>query len=537
MKTFIFGHKRPDTDSVCSAIAYAHLKNVLNVNAEARILGSLNLESKFVLKYFNIPEPRYLNDVKIQIRNMKYLENAYIHIDTTIKEAFETMQNKNVTGLPIVDENNSLQGYINLRDLCRYMSDSNIEWLNTSYDNIIKTLDGKKILSFNNEIKGTIVSSMYNSNNFANSKKLSENNILITDSNIDIIKYAIDSKVKLIIIFGDFKFPAELLVKASLKKVNIITTPNSNYADLARIYLSNYVSNIDYEDNPIYFNTTDYRDDFLSIAEKSGHTNYPVIDKKNKCVGMIRLVDQNTYEKCQCILVDHNQDSQSVDNINEANILEVIDHHNIGVFQSSSPISFRIMPVGCTSTIIYQIYKENNIEIPKNIAGIMLSAILSDTLLLKSPTTTKLDIDTANTLAKIANLNIEEYGLKMFKAGTSIDNMDIQEIFEQDFKTYEVDNYNIGISQVMTLDIDTILKNKDSYINLLNEMNNFNYKITLMFVTDVIKNGSYIFYNDSAKDIIMNAYQLDNLKQGLFLSNVVSRKKQMLPKLLDYLQK
>ena len=275
----------------------------------------------------------------------------------------------------------------------------------------------------------------------------------------------------------------------------------------------------------------------MSVAQKTNHTNYPVVDRNNHCVGMIRLIDQNNYDKCNVILVDHNQDLQSVDGIEEANILEVIDHHNIGVFASNSPISFRVMPVGCTSTIIYQIFRENNINIPKDIAGIMLSSILSDTLLLKSPTTTELDIETANKLASIANLNIEEYGIEMFKAGTSIEGLDYHDIFEQDFKTYKVDNYNIGISQIMTLNIDYINKDIDKYLDILNNMDTMDYKISLMFVTDVIKNGSYIFYNEKAKDIIINTYQLNDLKQGLFMPGMISRKKQMLPKLLDYLQK
>lgn len=537
MKTFIFGHKRPDTDSVCSAISYAYLKKQLGIDAEARVLGSLNLETKYVLNYFNIPEPKYLNDVKIQIKNMKYLKNSYIDENISLEEAFNMMQDLNVTGLPMIDDEKNLKGYVNLKDICRYMIHGDLYSLNTSYDNILKVLDGNSILRFDNEIKGTIITAVYKSQTLMDTVELNSNNILIVGDRLNIMEYAIKSNVKMLIIVGDFKLPAKLLLEASSKKINIINTPNITYVASSRIRLSNYISLSCTQKNPITFKTTDYRDDFISTAEKNNHTNYPVIDKNNHCVGMIRLIDQNNYDKCNCILVDHNQDNQSVDGIEEANILEVVDHHNIAIFGSNAPISFRVMPVGCSATIIYQMYNENKIKIPKDIAGIMLSAILSDTLLFKSPTTTDLDIDTAKKLAIIAGVDIKHYGLEMFKAGTSIEGLNYHDVFEQDFKTYKVDNYNIGISQIMTLNIESINKNIDNYLDILNNMDTMDYKVSLMFVTDVIKDGSYIFFNDSAKDIISEAYHLDNLEQGLFLSGIVSRKKQMVPKLLDYLQK
>lgn len=535
MKTYVFGHKRPDTDSVCSAIAYAYLKKQLGIDAEARVLGDINLETKYVLKRFNVDEPKYLNDVKIQIRNMKYLKDAYVNENLSLEDAFNKMQELNVTGLPMVDEDKYLKGYINLRDLCKYMIEGSIQSLSTTYDNILNVLDGNSILRFDNNIEGKIVTLLNNEN--INSIELDSNKILIVDNNVEIIDYAIKSNVKMIIIDGDIKIPAKLLLEASVKKINIINTINTTYDMITKIGLSNKVASVCGQKDPISLKITDYKDEFLSIAEKNNHTNYPVIDNDNHCVGIIRLVDQNNYDKCRCILVDHNQEEQSVDGIEEANILEVIDHHNIGIFASNSPISFRVMPVGCTATIINQIYEENNINIPKNIAGLMLSSILSDTLLFKSPTTTQLDIDTAKKLALLAEEDIDNYGLELFRAGTSIKGLNYHDIFEQDFKTYKVDNYNIGISQIMTLNIDSINENINNYLDILNNMETMDYKISIMLVTDVIKDGSYIFYNDSAKDIIANAYNLDDLKQGLFLPGIVSRKKQILPKLLDYLQK
>jgi manganese-dependent inorganic pyrophosphatase len=366
---------------------------------------------------------------------------------------------------------------------------------------------------------------------------LTSDNILIVADRVHIIKYAIESGVKLIIIVGNNKFPDELIDLAKKNKVNVIITPYTTYLTANKIKLCNYISNINVITDPITFNTSDYRDDFIDIASKFGHTNYPIVDLNNKCVGMLRLIDQNRYEKCNVILVDHNQEIQSADGINEANILEIVDHHNLGTIGTSTPIEFRAMPVGCTSTIIYQLFQEKAIKIPADIAGLMLSAILSDTLIFKSPTTTKLDCEVAKILAEIADLDIDKYGMSMLKAGSSIEGMTYKEIVEQDYKTYKIDDYNIGIGQVMTLDIDNIMKEANEYIDILNNQHdNFNYKISLMFVTDVIKNGSYLFYNDAAKGIVSSVYGIKDIKEGTFLPNIVSRKKQMLPDLMDYLQ-
>ena len=538
MKTYVFGHKKPDTDSVCSAISYSYLKNKLGFNTEPRILGDINKETKYVLNYFKVKEPKYLDDVKVQIKNMHYLKDAYINKCCSIENAFYKFHELNVTGLPIVDNSKRLIGYVNLKDISKYIIEGNLYELKTSYDNIVNSLNGKTVLQFNDEIEGTILAAAYKSSTFIENTKLTNNHILIVADRIPIIKYALDSKVKLLIIVGNNNVPDDLLELAKQNQVNIIITPYTTYYTANKIKLCNYIDNISFKYDPITFTTSDFRDDFLDVANKYGHTNYPIINLENECVGMLRLVDQNNYVKCPVILVDHNQASQSVDGLEEANILEIIDHHNLGTIGTSIPISFRAMPVGCTSTIIYEIYKENNIKIPKYIAGLMLSAILSDTLILNSPTTTDKDIEVANKLKDIVGVDINKYGLSMFKEGTSIKNMSCEDIFEQDFKNYKLDESNIGISQVMTLDIDNIVDNKDKYIEIMDDLvDNYNYKVVLMFVTDVIKKGSYVFYNTKGEDIVKTVYGIKNIKQGIYLDKMVSRKKQLLPDLLEYLQK
>lgn len=535
--TYVIGHKKPDTDSVCAAISYSYLKEKLGFKTEPRVLGMVNKETKFVLDYFGFKEPEFLNEVKVQIKNMKYDKNAYVDSHVSIEETFNEMQSMGVTGLPLVDENRKLQGYVNVKEMAKYIIEGDIYSLYTSYDNIVKVLDAVSILKYDDEVKGKIIAAAYKSKTFTERVKLSSENILIVADRPSIIDYAIDCGVKLIIIVGNNNFPEELLEKAKNNRVNVIMTPYTTYLTANKIKLCNYIKNINVNSNPIKFTNVDYRDTFIDVANKYGHTNYPIVDNEDNCVGMLRLVDQNNYEKRNLILVDHNQVVQSVDGIEEANILEVVDHHNLGALGTTMPISFRTMPVGCTCTIIYEIFKENSVDIPEDIAGLMLSAILSDTLLLKSPTTTQMDIEVAKALALIVNLDIEEYGMKMLKAGSSIKGMNVNEVVNQDFKTFKVDNKKLGIGQVMTMDFEEIKNNIDKYIQCLDNMcSNEEYDMTLLFVTDVIKNGSYIIYNKGAERIVESAYNIENLEEGYYIPGMVSRKKQMYPAIAEVLE-
>ena len=530
--TYVIGHKKPDTDSVCASISYSYLKNKLGWTTEPRVLGNINKETKFALDYFKVEEPKYLNDVKVQIKNMSYLKDAYINEHTSIAKTFEELQRLGVTGLPLVDENNKLKGYINVKEMAKNIIQGDIYELNTSYQNILEVLNGKEVLKFDDEIKGEIIAAAYKSKTFTEGIELNHNNILIVADRQYIIDYAIDCGVKLIIIVGDRTFPEELIEKAKEKQVNVISTPDSTYVTANRMKLCNYIETININPNPVKFTDSDYRDDFITISNKLGHTNYPIVNQDNTCVGMLRLIDQNNYEKYNVILVDHNQPAQSVDGLEEADIMEIIDHHNLGNLGTQIPIQFRSMPVGCTCTLIYQIYKENNIEIPENIAGLMLSAILSDTLLLKSPTTTDMDVEVARKLAAIANLDIQEYGMAMLKAGSSIAGMSISEIVEQDFKTFKIGETSIGIGQVMTLDFEEIAKDMPKYIAHLDEMCvKNNYKLAVLFVTDAVKNGSYLLYSTGSEAVVAEAYKIKEAVEGTYLPDMVSRKKQMYPAL------
>ncbi|MDE5539554.1 MAG: DHH family phosphoesterase, partial [Bacilli bacterium] len=336
---------------------------------------------------------------------------------------------------------------------------------------------------------------------------------------------------------GNHELPEKLLKKAEKNRVNIIISSYNSLGTTDKVILSNKISLINVNNGPTTINSKDYRTDFINLSLKVGYTNYPVINNKGECLGLMEVTSTDNYTKQKVILVDHNSFAQSAIGIEEAEIVQIIDHHNLGSIGTNVPINFRSMPVGCTCTIIYSMFMERKVAIPKHIAGIMLSAILSDTMIFKSPTTTNRDIEAAEKLAKIAKVNIDEYGYKMFKAASSIQGISVVDLINRDFKSYSVGNYQIGISQVFTMDFSEIQENISEYIDKLNEIKNGNYLLVVLFITDVYKNGSYVIYNEEAEDIIADAFFLKEAQEGVYVDDLVSRKKQMLPSILEAIEK
>ena len=342
----------------------------------------------------------------------------------------------------------------------------------------------------------------------------------------------------MIIAVGDAEIKEDHLLIAKKNKVNIIKTNYDTFHTTKLINLSNYIEDIILTKDPIKFDENDYLSDFIEISNETKHTNYPIVDKKNNCSGFIRLVDINDKNKKKVILVDHNEVAQSVDGIEESDIMEVIDHHRLGTFSTSSPITFRTMAVGSTNTIIHQIYEENNFPIPKEIAGIMLSGIISDTLLLKSPTTTQFDKQAVLRLSKIAGVDYEKYGMEMFKAGSSIRGKSLEQILFSDFKVFKVGNIEAGIGQIFTTDYNSLKLDVNKTIELLNTTSaNNDYVVVALFITDVMKNGSYILFNDKAKRILEDSFNVEDLTQGYYFKDIVSRKKQIVPSIIEVLEK
>lgn len=537
-KIFVFGHKKPDTDSVTSSIVLANLKNKLGIKAEPCVLGDINSETEFVLNYFKIKKPRYLNDVKLQIKDLNYQKGFLIEESNSIEDAYFLMRQTNISSIPVVNENKKFKGTASMKDIAKRLIGEEEITLNTSYDNIVKTLHGKPFLKINQEIKGNILAAAYRSTTFIENVNINTNSILIVGDRHSVIEYAIKNKAKLIVLTGNSYIKDEHLKLAKKNNVNIIKTDFDTFKTSRRIILANYIKNITTNEKIISFNQNEYVRDFTDKANKTKFSNFPIINDNNDCLGIIRLTDIANKNKKKVILVDHNEETQSVDGLEEAEIIEIIDHHKIGSIGTSKPINFRNMPLGSTNSILFKLYKENNVTISKKIAGLMLSGIISDTLLFMSPTTTELDIKIASELAKIAEIDLTDFGKKMFEEGSSLKGKTKEQILYSDFKNFSINNKKIGIGQINTLNNNEILKETSEYVKLINKISKTNdYLIVALFVTDLINKGSYIFFNDKAKEILENSFEIKNLTQGFFIKNCMSRKKQIIPPIMNILEK
>lgn len=531
-KVYIFGHTNPDTDSVASAVCLEYLKHKQGYKAVASVLGEVNSETKFVFKYFDTPLPKYLNDVKLQIKDLNYHKDCYLNSKTSLEETYNYMNMNNITGVPIVDDDFKFLGIITAKNLLNsiFYSDNT---LNTSYNNILKTLNAKEVIRFNDEIVGKIMVSSYRSTTFNTNIELSTNDILIVGDRHSIIEQAINSKVKLIIITGDGEIKEEHLLIAKNNKVNIIRTQLDTFMTTRKIELSNYIINYVSSNRPYLAMESEYYDTFMENVSRLKFNNYPVIDKNNICKGLIRLTEITSKNKKKVILVDHNESSQSVVGLDEAEILEIIDHHKIGDISTSNPINFRNMAVGSTNTIIYFLYKENRVEIPYNIAGLMMSGILSDTLMLTSPTTTIKDKEAIIDLQKICKIDYKKFAKLMFSEASNLENKTISEVLKMDNKVFTYNDLKFSISQAITMD-NKILDKKDEYINELEQICiNEKYDFMIFSITDIINKGSYFLYTKSATNYLLRAFDLEEIYEGIFINGCLSRKKQIVPKIME----
>lgn len=533
-KVYIFGHRNPDTDSVTAAITLSYLKNKLGMNTVPAVLSSINLESKYVLNYFNVPEPIFLNDVNIKIKDLKYTKNYTIGEKDSIYEAYFRMNKVGISKIPVIDKNKNMLGILSMKDIAKDQFAFNYSYVDATYDNICEVIKGREILRFDDDIVGELLVASYKSTTFMEEVNLTKNNILIVGNRHSIIEYAVNSGVKLIVIIGNGQIKEEHLKIAKKNKVNIIST-SYNTLETTKIFsLCNNVTSILNNEKILCVNENDDVNDFIKLANKTRYSYYPVLNKNGRCNGIIRFSDVGFRGKKNVILVDHNSYEQSAIGLEDANILEIIDHHNIGTIGTNMPISFRNMPVGSTNTIIYKLYKENRVTIPKAMAGLMLSGILSDTLILTSPTTTNIDKEAVIELSKIAKVDYKVYGNKMIKAGSSLKGMTKEQILYKDYKNYTIDNSKVGLGQIITTDIDEVLNEKEEYINLLNTVSESNnYLFVCLFVTNVLENGTYVLFSDRAKETLESAFGIKNIKQGEFLKGIVSRKKQILPVLIN----
>ena len=535
-KVYIFGHQSPDTDAVTSAISLSYLKNKLGMDTEPRVLGHINKETKYVLDKFGVKEPKYLNDVKLQLKDLDYHKGLFVDENKSIDYVYKFLTEKGVTGTPIVTDGNKYKGIITIKDIAKKLISNDFDKIDSNYSNILETVSGEEVLKFDDEIKGNVLVASYDSDTFTSNVNLNSNSILIVGDRQDIIKKAIDDNVKLIVVTGPEKITEENLKLAENNKVNVIKTNIDSFHTSKLICLSNKIGTLLVEDTSKIFRENDYYTDFVEATKKLKHNNYPILNNNGVCLGLIRITEIINKNNKKVMLVDHQEKEQSVIGLDEANILEIVDHHKIGNINTTNPINFRNMTVGSTNTIVYFMYKESNVEIPKEIAGIMLSGLLSDTLCLQSPTTTEIDKKVAEDLALIAGVDYKKYALDMFKAGTSLEGLTKEEVIKSDFKSFPIGDEKMAIGQVFTLDVDRIFDELDTYIEKLEEINNKEgYKFIVIAITDILKNGSYLIFTENAKSVLESIYKLDDIKQGYYVDGLVSRKKQILPAILSEL--
>ncbi len=536
-KVYIFGHKKPDTDSVAGAISFAYLKRKLGVNAEPRILSEINKETTFALDKFGFDVPKYLNDVKVELKDIKYNRDYYANQDDSIFKVYNYFMEKGITGIPLVDNHKKFIGYVSLKELANELIKGDTNEISAKFMDIVDVLNASSYYKFDDFISGNVLAVALPFAQFSDFINIYEDTILICGRD-SIIEDAVKHKAKLIIVVANKELTKEEIELVRYNKVNVIVTPYDTFKTSRLITLANPIKMIKRSSSAVCFGPNDYLTDFVEISNKLKHTNYPIVNSKGYCEGMLRLIDTNLITRKKVILVDHNEPSQSADGLNEADILEIVDHHNIGKISTLLPINFRNMSVGSVNTIIYTLYKENNIEIPSDIAGLMLSGIISDTLLLASPTTTELDKQVAKDLAETANVDLNSYGRELLRSGVSNDGLTINEIVYKDFKSYVAGDNKFGIGQVFTTDFAEYESRINEYVDELNHIaENNDYKVACLFVTDILENNSYLLFNENAKEYLNDAYELTNIKEGEKLMGVISRKKQMVPPIMGVLEK
>ncbi len=534
MSILIFGHKNPDTDSVVSAISLSYLKRKLGYDTSPCILGPMNKESSFVLDHFQIGTPKMIKDVKVQVQDLDFHKTEGINENTSILSAYTLMDEEKIATLAIVDKDKELLGIVSIKDIAVSLIVGDFKKLETSMENLLSDLDGILLSEGLRHFKGnvSVIDDYYKTIR----GQLGEEDIIIVGDRYDIIEYAIASKVQLIVVTGNREIPEKYLIQANEQEISIISVPYDSLYTARVIDQCNYISKIMRSSNIIRFSEEEYLDEVKETMSQSNYRNYPIISRDKKFLGFIARKHILNPKRKQTILVDHNEYAQSAEGLEESEILEIVDHHKLGDISTSMPISFRNNPLGSTATIIYSMFRENQVEIPSHISGALLSGILSDTLSFRSPTTTDEDRKAVKSLNETLNYDLDEYAMKMFKAGTSLEGQSIDEIFHKDYKEFDLNFHKAGISQVFTLDIDEVFRQKKRFLTFIDQTHKReNHDITMLLVTDIIKEGSYILYATKKPSLISTAFNIPKA-QGIFIPGIVSRKKQVLPKLLQAIE-
>ncbi len=533
---YITGHRNPDTDSICSAISYAEFKNKVGVNAIPIRLGEVSRETEFVLNYFGVKPPKLVDTVKAQIGDLNFDSVAPICPDTSLKTAWSMIRKNNVKTLPVVDDEDRLIGLASQSNITSsYMDiwDNNIiQKSGTNLENILDTLSGKCIYAVEGEPKfaGKVVVAAMQPESAQ--EFIEEGDIVICGDREDAQNVLLDCKASLMIIAGNHDLNPDVLKKAKSIGCSVIITPHDTFTASRLINQSVPVSYVMAKENLIVFKTDDFIEEVREVMLETRYRGYPVVNSENKIVGNVSRYHLISQKKKKVILVDHNEKSQSVPGLDDAEVLEIIDHHRIAAIQTGSPIYFRNEPVGCTATIVASIFFENGIRPSKKIAGLLCAAIISDTLLFKSPTATNADKHALKRLANLANIDPEAFAKQMFKAGSSLEGKTPNEILNQDFKAFTIGGVNVGIGQVSTMDTEGFNPvRKDMMALMEGKCKNEGFGLILLMLTNILEGGSELIAIGEHTDAVSKAFGVVLKNNCAYAPGVLSRKKQVIPPL------
>ena len=544
-KIFVIGHKNPDTDSICSAIAYCDIKNRTSQHQKfiPKRAGQINEETEYVLSRFGVQPPGYLSNIGTQVKDMDIRMSPDADKGMSLKAAWDIMQENSIVSLPIRDKEGALEGLITIGDIAKTYMDTTDSYLlsraRTQYQKIAETIDGEVIEGNPHGyfIKGRVMVGTANPDKMK--EYIEEDDMIIMGDREEDHLQAISQNVSCIIVGLGIQVSENVMKLAHEKDIIIISSPYDTFTIARLINQSIPVRYIMKTESLVTFNTEDFTDDIQDVMIKHRHRAFPVINKKGKCIGTISRRNFLGMHKKQVVLVDHNEIDQAVDNIEKADILEIIDHHKLGTLQTVQPISFRNQPVGCTGTIMYQIYGEQKLEISPKIAGLLCAAIISDTLMFRSPTCTLQDKMAAGALALIADISIEQFAKEMFRAGSNLKDKSPEEIFYQDYKKFIAEgDICFGVGQISSMDSEELKEIKERLLPfMVSECGRHGVTRVYFMLTDIITQSTeLLFYGEGSREMAENAFKMEPENDAFYLEGVVSRKKQLIPPLMEAAQ-
>lgn len=544
-KIFVIGHKNPDTDSICSAIAYCDIKNRTSQRQKfiPKRAGQINEETEYVLSRFGVQPPGYLSNIGTQVKDMDIRMSPDADKGMSLKAAWDIMQENSIVSLPIRDKEGALEGLITIGDIAKTYMDTTDSYLlsraRTQYQKIAETIDGEVIEGNPHGyfIKGRVMVGTANPDKMK--EYIEEDDMIIMGDREEDHLQAISQNVSCIIVGLGIQVSENVMKLAHEKDIIIISSPYDTFTIARLINQSIPVRYIMRTENLVTFNTEDFTDDIQDVMIKHRHRAFPVINKKGKCIGTISRRNFLGMHKKQVVLVDHNEIDQAVDNIEKADILEIIDHHKLGTLQTVQPISFRNQPVGCTGTIMYQIYGEQKLEIPPKIAGLLCAAIISDTLMFRSPTCTLQDKMAAGALALIADISIEQFAKEMFRAGSNLKDKSPEEIFYQDYKKFIAEgDICFGVGQISSMDSEELKEIKERLLPfMVSECGRHGVTRVYFMLTDIMTQSTeLLFYGEGSREMAESAFKMEPENDAFYLEGVVSRKKQLIPPLMEAAQ-